>query len=456
MSYRLSGGLSAEQIRDIYVKAKELLFKMGMTIGGKVGGVLNGRPGYQVCGDVIRISPERVDECVEAAKSKFPDEPQEEWELELLSSYPIYDYDFRTRKHCLMTTDKVVELTKLADVLFDKGVRGSTPGVPQDVPPGLRHLMCLLIGARYSRFGPDAPISSPETAQWMLPMLEVAGKEPNFGLFILNPLCCEGNTLDTLAMYPDRFKTITVGSMPMMGLTAPIDLIGATILAIAAALGAMSIAMEFAPAAKYYLEPRVWAMNFLNMSIEYGSPETTLSAVICDQFLREFGLECGGSKAFHSSAVMPDAQANGQRGACGLVDALNGVRKFTFGGLLATDMVFSAHQLLFDIELISYYKKVCDGFSFDTGTQLEKITAVGPAGDYLGEEDTLKECRNVWSSRLWDFSSIDSFLNGTGCDIMDRASEQIEKLIGTHEYNIDAIRLKELNKIYESSKKHLS
>jgi len=456
ISFRLEGGPSDRQLERMYEKVKYLLRTVGMTVGGRVAGALAGKSGMNVVGGCVRLDPKLVDECVARAAAQPAEPRRAEWELELLSSYPIYHYDFRSREILPMDTSSVVELTKLTDGLLDRGVIGSTPGVPQDVPPALRHLKCLMIGAEYSRFGPDVPVSSPETADWMLPMLEVVGAQPEFGVFILNPLRCEGDTLDTLIKYPGRFPRITVGSMPMMGVSAPMDFTGATLIGLAGALGALAVSMAFAPDSRYLLEPRIWPVDFHTLNILYGWPETEISTLWSYRFLRKYGLETGGTKAFHSSAIEPDAQANGQRGACGLIDALNGVRTFTFGGLLGTDLVFSAQQLLFDLELVSYYRKVCEPVAFDPEAATLDIEDAGPAGSYLERDSTLEHFRDVWRSPLWNANSVAGFRMERKADLLGRAREEIERIIARHSFRLEEEKLRALQGIYARAEARLA
>ena len=455
-SFSRQSGPDDQQLDSLFQCVQRILQDTGMTISPQAADALRGKAGFRVIGGHVRISRELVRECVDRAAAQPPDPKRAEWELELLSSYPIYHYDFRTLSLRPMDVNAVIELTRLTDSLLEQGVVGSTPGVPQDVPPGLRHLKCLLIGAQYSRFGPDVPVTSPETAQWMLPMLEITGTQPEFGVFILNPLRCEGNTLDTLIQYPGRFGRITVGSMPMMGLTAPVDFIGATLIGLAGAIGTLAVSMAFAPEAKYLLEPRVWPVDFKTLNILYGWPETELSTLLTYRFLHRYGLETGGTKAFHTSAIFPDAQANGQRGACGMARALAGVRKFTFGGLLATDMVFSAHQLLFDLELMRYYKKMCQPIAFDPDRAMAELAEVGASGSYLERDETLDHFQDIWRSAIWNASSLGEYLQSNQKDMMEKTRACIEELISRHQYRLDETKDRALNALYQRAAAQLA
>ncbi len=49
----------------------------------------------------------------------------------MLSGYPHYLADWRTGGLRPMTERDVIETARLVDVLYEKGVRGGAPGVPQ-------------------------------------------------------------------------------------------------------------------------------------------------------------------------------------------------------------------------------------------------------------------------------------------------------------------------------------
>ena len=80
-----------------------------------------------------------------------------------------------------------------------------------------------------------------------------------------------------------------------------------------------------------------------------------------------FGTKTMG-KCFHTNAVEPDPHASAGRGMYAALMATMGATDFGYGGMLAVDKVFSAEQLLIDIEIIRYLEHFMKGFEFSEET----------------------------------------------------------------------------------------
>ena len=357
-----------------------------------------------------------------------------------------------------VSTSDAIEQTKLISGLHRIGVTGSTPVVPQDVHPSLRHLKCFMIGAEYDSGGPDVSIGSPETAEFLLPMMEAVDKEPILGVFVLNPLKACGDTFDTLHTYHKKFRKFTAGCMPLMGVTAPIYISGTLIMALASALGTMAIIRAYVPDAECNVEARCWSVDMKSLNMAYGMPQMVLGDLCYELFRKFFHWGVNGCKAFHSQALKSDAQANGQRGAYAMAMALSGQRVFQYGGLLGTDMVFSPVQLMYDLELLKYVKSVTDGFDFSKESlDLDEMISVGCGGDYLYEDSTLEHYRDlIFQSELWTGGSVTNEILMSKTDqMLCCAKEKIDRIISQHSYHAPEDMIKELEHIYKCASERL-
>jgi len=456
--YEIRGGLSPAQMEELFQGAQSVLAETGLeTNSGRIASFLSSRAGFRVDGTRVRMTPELIRDCGAHARGAPKRERQKHYSLELLSGYPTSHVDWRDGAMKPIHTEALIELTKLVDVLHPRGVHGSAPGVPQDAPPPLRGLKGFLIGAQYCRRGGDVPATTVEDIDWIYRMLEACGRELDLGIYVINPLRAEGNTFEQLLKLDGKKCRLSVGNMPVLGVSAPIHMIGAFTLGLAAVWGAYAIVREITGAEEIGVECRVWPPNMKNLDIVYGSPEMALSDLISKQLADYFNWPDPGCDCFHSSALFPDAQAQAQRGAYAAAMALAGHRKFRFGGLLGVDLVFSAQQLLMDLEMIRYCQHITRGVAFSQTTQsLAAIRSAGVAGSFLTQDHTLDHWRDcLWPQNHWIAESLGSWKTNHTPLLMESLTAEIPILINSYHYECDEPLMAELNAIYSHAEKAL-
>ena len=461
--YGLAGGLSASELDTLHERAMEVLGTVGFEVSNReMLGFLAARPGFVADGQRLRFSRALLEECVQESRSAGAArqaEPQREaaWLVPVLSGYATHLADWRTGAVRPMSEPDVVELTKVVEVLHDQGVRGSTAGVPQEVPPEVRDIRCFRIGAEQCREGGVVNISSLASAEWLYRMAEVLGQGRSLGVFVVNPLRAEGATFDALFRFRDQLQAVGVGCMPLMGLSAPVQVLGAFVVAVASVWGAWAIARELTAHRQFAVECRIWPVSMRSLDVVYGTPEMVLADLVAAQLHEFYGWEWPDADAFHSSANLPDQQAAAQRGAYGMAMALAGRRTFRFGGLLGVDLVFSPVQLLADLELVRYYRHVVEGFAFsEEAFCLEAIREVGPSGSFLGHETTLRAFREVlWDSARWTSEPLGRWQAEGARSFADRAAEEVEALIGQHTFRLPEDQAREIERVYQEAEEAL-
>ena len=460
--YRLNGGLSQDQMQLMTERFTQILDEVGMEVESQAArAFLNRRPGFCVQGDRVRIAPELTRDCIAHSRSRPKPETKSEadlpWRLEMLSGYPTHFVDWRDGRMKPVTTDRLIEMTKLVDALSPRGVIGSAPAVLQDAPPMVRGIRTFMIGARHCRSGGDMPATTVEDTPWVERLFEASGKPFGLGVYVINPLRLSGNTVDQMLMLRGKRYQVGVGNMPMMGVTAPITIAGAFVMALAAIWGGYAIVREITAAHDIGVECRVWPVNMKNLDLLYGRPEMALSDLMSSQLFAFFGWGRPNCDAFHSAALFPGREANAQRAAYGMAMALAGHRTFRFGGLLGEDMVFSAEQLLADLGIMDYLKYVADGVEFtEDALAMDAIAAVGPSGSYIGEEHTVKRVRTErFEQPGWVSESLSSWQENQTPLWEAQIRGEIESLINSHDYYIDRDKEKPLEAIAKEAEQAL-
>jgi trimethylamine--corrinoid protein Co-methyltransferase len=181
-----------------------------------------------------------------------------------------------------------------------------------------------------------------------------------------------------------------------------------------------------------------------------------LAHLVGCQVNRYYGAPTGVCKAFHTNATRPDAHSITQRAAFGALAALAGARRFTFGGMLGIDMIFSAEQLVVDVEIVDYLKHVARGSEFPGGDAiLQALKDVGPGGDFLLHESTLSGYRSLWVSDLFENLSVEQIDLRHEADLQDRIRERVRALLAAPPYEPDPAVVRELDRIYRAAAKEL-
>ncbi len=169
-----------------------------------------------------------------------------------------------------------------------------------------------------------------------------------------------------------------------------------------------------------------------------------------------YGVGVPTCKAFHTNAPRPDAHALSQRAAFGAVAALNGARRFTYGGMLGIDKIFSAEQLLCDVEIVRYLEVLVGGFAFDDeALAVDAIREVGPGGDFITHPTTLRSFRDLWSSELFPNLSPEQWQQRGMTEVKDRARERIRELLDGYEYALAEDAAAEIERIYQAAAREL-
>ena len=191
-SFSISGGLAESQLEGLHQRALVILEKTGLEVTNpEIQAFFTGRPGFYPDGTRLRFAPRLIEEC--AAQSRRLGREREmqaapaPWQLSILSAYPTHLADPFNGGIRPMTEVDVIAMTRLVDVLHDQGVRGSTAGVPQDVPPQVRDIRCFRIGAENCREGGYAPISTLQSAEWLYRLAGSNGTAAGAGCFYRQP-----------------------------------------------------------------------------------------------------------------------------------------------------------------------------------------------------------------------------------------------------------------------------
>jgi len=288
-------------------------------------------------------------------------------------------------------------------------------------------------------------VAGGEAALRARPMVE-AFLEP------ISPLQLPKDGLDIVREFALAGQPVSIGPMAMTAGTAPGTLAGTLAQENAEILAGIVITQLLAPGTPityggipHIMDPRTGICSF-------GSPEQGLMAVAMTQIARSYGFPVYVNVGL-TDAKLPDAQAGAEKASTLLMGALAGADMFGHCGICGTDHAGSLLWLAFDDEVMSYVKRIARGFAVDDEhLATDVVNAVGPAGNFLAEEHTVRHFRDaIWlPSPVWTRQSYDLWKADGSTSFADRLLARVEDLLRSHRVPpLDDGMVREIDRVVE-------
>ncbi len=131
---------------------------------------------------------------------------------------------------------------------------------------------------------------------------------------------------------------------------------------------------------------------------------------------------------------MPDAQAGHEKTLTGICAAMAGANLIYGAGMLDSGMIFSYAQLVIDNDIFKMIRKVMQGMHVDDeNLAVDIIKSVGPGGDFLMQEHTMKYMRTLPSvPNLIERGNRENWLESGGKSLGERAAEKAADILANH------------------------
>lgn len=356
----------------------------------------------------------------------------------------------------------VIDGTKLIEMLHQRGVQGSTPGFPTDVPTLLQPIEQYLLSAEYSSAGGDTcQITDIPTAEIIREMNRVYGRKLDLSVYVPSPLEFSGNELEILWHFRQEITSTFVGSMPIMGLTGPCDIIGIFTLAIAETIGGATMLHALLPGANIGIFPHPEPAYMGSGSIIFGTPEWQLLDAMHRNVFNYYGMAYTGKNCY-TTAAYPNAQAQIERTAGILLSVLSGADTSGALGLMSNDEVWSGVQALLDLEIGDYALRLADGAIKSEGYTLETlpelVDSVIQSGQlFVEDESTVLNMRRQYQQpHLLQRMAYAQWDAAGRPDVVQQAQIRVDDLVAQYQYQPPPEILRDLRTIYERSCARLS
>jgi trimethylamine--corrinoid protein Co-methyltransferase len=318
--------------------------------------------------------------------------------------------DPRTGERRLFTAKDVIDCIKLVDCLLEIEFCMSM-GIPSDLDAmsPYRHQAALMM--EYT----SKPIvfisgSKADCEAIVAMATAVAGDAESLRLNptllcysqITTPLNHGETSTDKLLYMAEIGMPIVHMPSPMMGGTAPITMAGALALGNAEVLSGLVMHQLKNPGAPFVYGQGLHHIDMKTTISVYGAPEFELARAAVADMARYYHLPHWGYAGHTDSCVM-DEQAASDATSSIFVAMLTGQHLAHDIGYMEAGLTGSPELIVFSAEMINRTRHFMQGMSFDAESlAMELIHQIGPGGDFLTTDHTLKNFRSFWQPTLFN------------------------------------------------------
>ena len=404
--------LSKNQVEMIHEGSLDLLEKTGIEVDHEAGLKVLAEAGAKVDFQEkrVRIPPSLVVRCLETVPDRFTlaaRNPERDCPL-VPGGTPFsrngggadFTIDLHTGEFRPMLSADMSSYFKLMDAL--DGISFIAPVFGHDMPVIGRDILML----REAFANTDKPIHlrafSGETLKYMFEMaVIVAGSKealkerPIVSLLEapISPLKFLDVTVDALWLCGEYGIPLDVCVMPIAGGTGPMTMAGNVQLLNTEFLAGVVISQLAHPGAPLQYAPRPMAMDMRTGFSLAGSVELGMMAAAGAQMAHFYNVPVSLHGPWTDS-MTHDGQSTFERMYMTIMAALAGANVLVGAGMMQQSLVISHEQLIIDDEINRTAFRAVQGFEIDEerlGANV--ISKVGPGGNFVAEEHTLKYLR---------------------------------------------------------------
>jgi len=248
-----------------------------------------------------------------------------------------------------------------------------------------------------------------------------------------SPLVHTKEAVEKLLFSAERGIPIIYTPCPMAGATAPVTMAGYLVQANAECLSGLVMTQMKRKAVPFVTGGVLTIMDMAVANIAYGAPEMSLLLAGFADLAGFYGLPTWGT-AGCSDSKLPDVQAAIEATFSSFANALAGLNLVHDPGFLEGAMIGSLEMLVITNEVAGMARRFMRGIDVNTETLAEKVIGrVGPGGNYLAEQHTLKHFRDeLWQPMLMDRRTYHTWKADGGKSMEQRIKEKIRDILRNH------------------------
>ena len=248
----------------------------------------------------------------------------------------------------------------------------------------------------------------------------------------VSPLRFEGDKLDASIELARHGAPILIHPLPLLGTTAPMSVLGATVITLAELLAAVTIFQLAAPGCALMVVAIGGSTHLRTGGFLCGAPEVALVDMASLAMTRQYGLPTM-SGGMLSDAKAANFQAGSEGALLAATSVLCGADLLTGAGLVNSDMAVSTAKAVLDCDTIGSVKRLLEmpDSVDDASTLIEDIAAVGPGGQFLARRSSRENSRRgeIWRSSVFQREGPSAH---AGRSLVSDALERAEAVLAAH------------------------
>jgi trimethylamine--corrinoid protein Co-methyltransferase len=270
----------------------------------------------------------------------------------------------------------------------------------------------------------------------------------------ISPLKHYGPSVRKLLLCAERRIPVIYAGMPQAGATAPATFAGTLAQAVAESLAGLVIHQLKRPGAPFVFGAIPTHFEMKTTVLPYGAPELHLLCAAMAEMAHYYDLPNFGTGGT-TDAKQIDAQAATEAALSLFMASISGAQLIHDVGQMDGANLVSPEFLVYNNEVIAMIKNYFRTVDVDAESlALHVINRVGPDGNFLQEEHTLRHFREDWYSDLFDRRRLDAWLSAGGESFGERLRQRTCQILVTHRpkplpeevlENLEALRSKWLS-----------
>lgn len=447
--------LSKAEIEEIHQKSLDVLERTGVEVDSDRGLKALKKAGAKVNPKTkrVRIPRKLVMRCLKTVPKKFTlaaRNPEKDCPL-VRGGRPYsrngggadFTLDLETGRFRPMMLADVRSYFKLMDGL--DGIDFVAPVFGHDMPSVGRDIVMLREAFTHTDKHIHLRAFSGRTLETMFKMAEivVGGKEalkkrPVVSLLEapISPLKFLDVIMDALWLCGEYGIPLDVCVMPSSGSTGPVTMAGNVLLFNTEFLAGVVISQLAHPGAPLQYAPRPMTMDLRTGFSLAGSIEAGMMAVAGAQMAHYYDIPVSLHGPWTDS-MSHDGQSTFERTYLTLLAAFAGANALVGAGMIQESLVISHEQLVIDDEIHRTVLRALEGFEVsEERFGLGAIDRVGPGGNFLADEHTLKFLRGErYSPHLLYRNSREAWEASGSKDFEQRAKDRAKSILKEHQPN---------------------
>lgn len=443
-------------INPILDEAKKILAEIGIEVrGARLRQLLldRGLKLARTADDAERIlfPPEVVERAIETTPKRFPlydrdGAPYTELGGDKVHFVPgssgLHVLDHRTGETRLSRTRDFIEYVRIADGLKNLGYLAtafSTNDIEPMVSDAWRLYLVLTNSVRpvvSGAFSENGVVRMAEMMQlFRRDKADLVARPMSIftvtatGFYRYSEDSCQ-NLMDCVEFgIPVEIVPVT-----LMGLIAPVTLVGATVMHVADVLAGLTMAQILKPGTPILFGGAPATFHMKTAMSPMAAIETLHLNVAYVEVAKHLGLPTQSYMALGEGKFL-DAQAGAETFAGALLAAVSGVNSVSGPGMLDYVLTFSLGKLVFDDELCGQALHFCRDFDVqeDLPTR-DLVRQLLKDKHLLTAEHTLKHWRSelYLPGMVFDRINRETWLQGGGMTLDQRVNQEVERLLGAY------------------------